>query len=184
MTEDFKALCSLSGQDLVLWAFSRYKNLIYKKAIYYSRVSKGRIGKEDFASDVYMNLTYYLSFLKKQKAKEDKFMFYIYVTYAISKTLKQNRSPLECVSIEQNDLQDFIETRDDTCACEININRFYEKLTPRQVAVLKLKQKNQSITYKELGKRFNVCLQTIVRDTQLAKQTYNEMYGTHFAIGR
>jgi len=185
MTEDYRALQDFSGQKLILWVFTKYKNLIRKKASLYSRVSRGRIDADDFMSDVYLNLVYYIKFIDIAKTNSEKFMFYIYVTYAISRTLKQYREDCVCVSIEQNDLDNYLTTSEEQlCLCEYNLDQFYKCLSKRQVEVLRLRQNRPNITYRELGERFGVCLQTIVRDVQLAKEKYNNMFGTHFQIGR
>lgn len=185
MTEDFQALIDLEGQDLVLWVFSRYKNLIRKKAYFYNRASKGRIDVDDFVSDSYINLTYYMKFINIKKVNQDKFMFYIYVSYAISKTLKEHRKCNDCVSIEQNELQNVLVAPIEQVSLRDHVlQHLYEHLTSRQIKVLELKQSNPDITYRELGKKFGVCLQTIIRDVQLAKETYNQLFGTNFKIGR
>lgn len=185
MTDDFKALCDLRDQSLVLWVFSKYKNLILKKAYFYSRVSKGQIDVDDFVSDVYLNLTYYLNFINIDKVKEDSFMFYVYVTYAVSKTLKQHRRLNAPVSIEQNNLEnELVAVEQINLSADYLSNQLFKHLTKRQVEVIKIKQANPSITYRELGTMFGVRLQTIVRDVQLAKKTYNDLFGTNFQIGR
>ena len=185
MTEDYQALQDFSGQKLILWVFTKYKNLIRKKAYLYSRVARGRIDVDDFMSDVYLNLVYYIKFIDIAKTNSEKFMFYIYVTYAISRTLKQYKEDCVCVSIEQNDLDNYlVASEEQFCFCECNLDQFYKCLSKRQVEVLRLRQNRPNITYKELGALFGVRLQTIVRDVQLAKEKYNNMFGTHFQIGR
>lgn len=185
MTEDFQALRDFSGQKLVLWVYSKYKLLIKKKAYFYSKVSRGQVDADDFMSDVYLNITYYLKFVDIQKTNEEKFMFYIYVGYAISRTLKQYRKACDCISIEQNELENYlVAPTEQNCLCEQSLTQFYSHLTDRQVKVLKLRQIYPDITYKELGERFGVCLQTIVRDVQLAKKTYNNLFGANLQIGR
>ena len=68
--KDYDVLAS--GKDLselVYVVFEQYKPLILKKASLYQRCSGGRIQKEDFVSDVYEALYYFLSTIKNDKIK-------------------------------------------------------------------------------------------------------------------
>jgi DNA-directed RNA polymerase specialized sigma24 family protein len=68
--------------------------------------------------------------------------------------------------------------------CTYTKKHLYKNLSSRQVQILELRQKHPELTYAEIGKRFGVRGPTIVRDVQLAKETYNKLFGTNFQIGR
>jgi len=186
MTIDYQVLTSLPSEKLPEWVFRQYEGKIRKKAFFYERVSKGRIDSSDFISETYLNLLHFLRYIRIEKANPDKFMFYIYVTYAISKTFKKmykeiQTSVLDSVSLEKEHSsfsaeEDFFHT--------YTKKHLYKNLSSRQVQILELRQKHPELTYAEIGKRFGVRGPTIVRDVQLAKETYNKLFGTNFQIGR
>lgn len=186
MTTDYQALRDLPPEKRVEWVFKQYEGKIRKKAFFYERVSKGRIDSSDFISETYLNLAHFLKYVNIDKANPEKFMFYLYVTYAISKTFKKAYKETQKETTDSSALEKAISSFsiEDDFIQSYTKNYLYENLTDRQIQILELRQNNPGLTYKEIGLKFGVRGPTIVRDVQLAKKTYNRLFGTNFQIGR
>lgn len=166
--------------QLTLEVFNLYRGLILKKALFYSRVSRNRIEKEDFMSEVFLNLHKLLSYLKKDKIKSENFSFYLSVRYAIIRTWKKQMRVInqETISLDETD-EEGNPIRQIPCTkycfnpLELNKKPFLNQLSPRQRKILELK--NQGLVYKDIQKKLGTSYGIIpieIRKIRLIAQDY------------
>jgi RNA polymerase sigma factor (sigma-70 family) len=171
-TKDYEIY--LSNRDckekLVFAIYSIYKPLIEKLSRRYYYNSGGRIEADDFQSEVYLKLYYFVNYIKSEKINPDTFMFYIYVMYAISSVLKSykkvHNSELLLLSTEEGENQ--FASPENESLLRVDLDKFYSRLTSRQKEVLKQKQLGK--TTEEIGSILNTKSKTVNRDIRRAKE--------------
>jgi DNA-directed RNA polymerase specialized sigma24 family protein len=172
----------LNENDLskkVYMVFEKYKPLIMKKAYLYERCSKGRIQKEDFMSDVYEKLYYFVGKIEINKVKNlNKFSYYKSVYFAILRVYYKTRKIFDC-----EHLFDFDEDGNETVQLVSkfgfsemapDISKFMDRLTDRQKYVVQKRMEGR--TFLEIRKELNLSHGSVVRDVYIAKQIYNEYF--------
>ena len=160
--------------ELVTAAFTLYENFIYSKAIYYSKVSYSRIDSDDFVSDVYVELFYFLGRIKISKIKDkEKFSFYIYMQYAVSRVYKKCRKlcireePFSFLEeVRNSDTRpgsinsrikieietSLARTRPISSGTSVDFSKFLQELSERQRAIVndRMKEVHETVTLKKL----------------------------------
>lgn len=144
--------------------FEKYKPLICKKANLYERASKGRIYREDFISNVYEELNYFVSKVDKEKITDiSKFSYFISVNYAIMRVFGREKKILD------NEIR-FPVNEDGELTMQFEDKKIYKrtfdvenlskKLSERQAAIL-----NYIVSYKQITE--------ISEETQISVKTIN-----------
>ena len=147
MTSDFEFLTThFENKPLIAHkAWELYKGFIYKKGL--SHLSRrDRADLDDFASDVYEKLVYFISLIKLEKINPENFCFYLFVNYACCNVLtaysKRNRLPL--IGLEDFENYEIASSRDSYAFCVAELKK---KLTPRQLKILKWREEGKTITF-------------------------------------
>jgi hypothetical protein len=139
MIEDYETLEKIGDlAQLVTVVWTKYRPYIYKRAIQCEYVSKGRILREDFASDVYLKLFYFLGRIDIQKIKEkESFSFFIFVSQAATRVLdnsiKKDRKESVCLNCEK--YENSVEYRDEENLF-FNLEEYLSQLTERQRTIV------------------------------------------------
>lgn len=176
---DLEILQNGSVSEKVYNVFEKYKPLIMKKASLYEKCSKGRISKEDFASDVYEKLYYFVGRLEINKVKNiDKFSYYKSVHFAILRVYYKTRTIFDCEKLfeldEDGNEKIQLLSRNVVCETAPDISKFMKRLSDRQKFVLEEKMKGK--TFQEIRMVLKCSHGTVVRDIYIAKQIYNEYF--------
>ncbi len=178
MTKDYEIYEKNIGckEKLVFEIYTAYKPLIEKLSKRYSFNSGGRIEAEDFQSEVYLRLYYYVNYIKKEKINPETFMFYIYVKYAISSVLEKNKTVNnnELLLIDNEEAQNLYFAPEIFTPFSLDLNKFYSKLTKRQLKVIKYRQRgiHENETRKILKISHGTYLGCINRAKELAKEFF------------
>lgn len=177
--------------------YNKYMNLINKKAKIYERNSRGKIQSEDFCSDVYIELHNMVRSLKEYKMQPDKFMFYAYIKYAISKVYNKNMKIVKREVNFENDPYLDIKSEENyktptsfvfghlesKMCCSDNVDeilndiikpQFMAKLTDRQKFIFKNLQNGK--TYNDIRHELKCSHGTVAGDVWRAKNLIKEMF--------
>lgn len=176
---DLEILQNGSVSEKVYNVFEKYKPLIMKKASLYERCSKGRISKEDFASDVYEKLYYFVGRLEINKVKDlTKFSYYKSVYFAILRVYYKTRTIFDCEKLFEldEDGNEKIQLVSKVFVSETapDISKFMKRLSERQKFVVNERMNGK--TFQEIRTVLNCSHGTVVRDIYIAKQIYNEYF--------
>lgn len=161
---------------MVFAVYKKYQPLIQSKAKKYEFNSGGRIDQEDFASDVYVRLHYFLSYIKEEKIDPNTFMFYSYVKYAISSVFHKSKkvSSTEFLLINDETHQNYYEAPEFNSILSLNVEPFMNSLTSRQRKVLNYVRKGE--TYTSIQKKLKCSYGTIAGDIWRAKQLAKDYF--------
>lgn len=151
------------SQKLTYEFYKKYMPLIKSKSYRYEVNSKGKIDRDDFCSETYLEFHKMVLQLKEEKMNPERFMFHRYAIYAIGKALKKfvKIANVEINYIEECDMKDestrtqssvFIDTLKFSCRDEtenilnkIVLKDLYKKMTPRQKVVVKNWKKGKTL---------------------------------------
>jgi hypothetical protein len=178
MTKDYEIYEKNIGckEKLVFAIYIAYKPLIEKLSKRYAFNSGGRIEAEDFQSEVYLRLYYYANYIKKEKINPDTFMFYAYVKYAIFSVLGRNKkiNINELLLIDNEEAQNLYAAPEQFTPFSMDLNKFYSKLTKRQLKVIKDRQHgiHENETRKILKISHGTYQGCIDRTKELAKEFF------------
>lgn len=176
---DLEILQNGTTSEKIYNVFEKYKPLIMKKASLYERCSKGRIQKEDFISDVYEALYYFVGRITIDKVKDlSKFSYYKSVHFAISRIYWKQKKVFDCEHLFDLD-KDGNETTQLVSKLGFSemapdISKFMDRLTDRQKIVLDKKMKGE--TYSQIREVINVSHGTIVHEMIRIKKVYDEFF--------
>ena len=150
-----------------------------KKASLYERCSKGRIQNEDFVSDVYEVLYYFVGRMDIEKVKDlSKFSYYKSVQFAILRTLKKNRKILdkECLFQYDEDGNEKTQLVSKLGFSELapDISKFMDRLTDRQKYILERKMKGE--THLQIRTKLKLSHGMITHEMVKVKNIYNEFF--------
>lgn len=163
----------------VNFVFEKYKPLIYKKASLYSRCSKGRIDRDDFVSDVYEKLYYFVSKIDKSKIKDiEKFSYYTSVRYAIFSVYKKERKIIdnEIFIPEDEEGQPLIQFESKCGISELapDISKFDNSLSRRQKIIKKELMKGKKLL--DISKSINMSYGIVHLDIYKMRLKYKEFF--------
>ena len=174
---DLEILQNGTTSEKVYNVFNKYKPLIMKKASLYERCSKGRIQKEDFTSDVYEKLYYFVGRLEINKVKDlTKFSYYKSVYFAILRVYYKTRKIFDYerrfdVDEDGNEKTQLV-SKFSVSELAPDISKFMDRLTDRQKYVLDRKMKGE--THTQIREKLSVSHGTIVHELIRIKKVYNE----------
>lgn len=176
---DLEILQNGSISEKVYNVFEKYKPLIMKKASLYERCSKGRIQKEDFISDVYEVLYYFVGRMDIKKVKNvSNFSYYKSVQFAILRTLKKNRKIFdkECLFQYDEDGNETTQLVSKLGFSELapDISKFMDRLTDRQKYILERKMKGE--THLQIRTKLKLSHGMITHEMVKVKNIYNEFF--------
>ncbi len=159
----------------VFMVFEKYKPLIIKKAYIYCRCSKNRMCVEDFISDVYEILYYFVGRIEKSKVKNlENFSYYRSVQYAILRIYKKIRKLVKnekLINIDDDNKPEFQFVAKEKVEDPLpDVNTFMKLLTVRQRRILNYKMEGKTLN--EIRTKLKCSYGTVHRDIYLAKQTY------------
>ena len=171
--DDLEILNEENLSERVYMVFEKYKPYIYKKAINISKISKGFVDVEDFVSDTYEWLYYFIDRIKKEKTNEN-FSYYIHVKFAVLRVINKN------VKISKNerfleDYEDFACPEERESDFKYDLDKFVDTLPKRQKIVFVKKLNGE--TFETIEKFLNVSHGTAVRDNQLATKSFANYFG-------
>ena len=178
---DLKILQNGSISEKVYNVFEKYKPLIMKKACLYERCSRGRIDKDDFISDVYEKLYYFVGRLKIEKVKDlNRFSYYKSVHFAILRVYYKARNVFDCEKLfdldEDGNEKIQLVSKNIVSETAPDISKFMNDLSERQRFVIRERMNGK--TFQEIRTVLNCSHGTVVRDVFIAKKVYNK----HFSI--
>ena len=176
---DLEILQNGTVSEKVYNVYQNYKPLIMKKASLYEKCSKGRIQREDFISDVYEVLYYFVGRITIDKVKDlSKFSYYKSVHFAISRIYWKQKKIFDCecrfdVDEDGNETTQLI-SKLGFSEMAPDISKFMDRLTDRQKYVLDRKMKGE--THTQIREKLNVSHGTIVHELIRIKKVYNEFF--------
>lgn len=176
---DLEILQNGTTSEKVYNVFEKYKPLIMKKASLYERCSKGRIQKEDFISDVYEVLYYFVGRIDIEKVKDlSKFSYYKSVHFAILRVFYKTKKVFDCEHLfdldEDGNEKTQLVSKLGFSEMAPDISKFMDRLTDRQKYVVRKRMEGR--TFLEIRKELNLSHGSVVRDVYIAKQIYNEFF--------
>lgn len=162
--------------------YKQWYPYIMKKACLFATMAKyanNHLGdKEDFASEVYIQLHKQLSYCNMDKVVDkSKFSYFIYVKQAVLKTVHVFRkNEIKSISIHDKNVQEpsYNDHIDDDAVHSVTTIDFYKKLTPRQTTIIKMRQNGKTIS--SIAKHMNLSYGSIHRDIYFAKSIFEEMF--------
>jgi len=176
---DLEILQNGTTSEKVYNVFTKYKPLIIKKACLYEKCSKGRIQKEDFVSDVYEALYYFVECITINKVKDiSKFSYYKSVQFAISRIYWKQKKLLDCECLfefdeDGNEKMQLI-SKLGFSEMAPDISKFINRLTERQKIIFDKKMKGE--TYAQIRKTIKVSHGTVVHEIIRIKKVYEEFF--------
>lgn len=176
---DLEILQNGTISEKVYNVFTKYKPLIMKKASLYERCSKGRIQKEDFISDVYEALYYFVGRIDIEKVKDlSKFSYYKSVHFAILRVFYKTKKVFDYEHLfdldEDGNEKTQLVSKFGVSELAPDISKFMKRLSERQKFVLNKRMKGK--TFQEIRTVLKCSHGTVVRDMYIAKQIYNEYF--------
>lgn len=176
---DLEILQNGTVSEKVYNVFNKYKPLIMKKASLYERCSKGRIQKEDFMSDVYEVLYYFVGRVVLEKVKDvNKFSYYMSVQYAILRILKKNRKVLNNERLfeldEDGNEKTQLVSKFSVSELAPDISKFMDRLTDRQKYILKRKMNGD--THLQIRTSLKMSHGIITHEMVKIKKIYEEFF--------
>jgi len=176
---DLEILQNGTTSEKVYNVFEKYKPLIMKKASLYEKCSNYRIQKEDFVSEVYEILYYFVGRVALEKVKDiNKFSYYKSVQFAILRALKKNRKILnnECLFELDEDGNEKTQLVSKFSVSELapDISKFMNRLTDRQKYILERKMNGD--THLQIRTSLKMSHGIITHEMCKVKKIYEEFF--------